>query len=217
MLLRTITIDTAEKGWFCPLVALLFEKIIHTAGKVYSDWIAGVYSQLPRSCLTLCDPMDCSLSGSSVHGIFPVRILVQVATPSSRGIFPTQGLNPHLLRLLHCRQIFYHWATRGTWHQFKRNRRRASGIRSLTGVLPGRRNIHLKILCDLCWAVPTSLQECWPLSFTKEKDNEIWEIQSSSRLCSSHSQMSSEKPFLVTHFSNTFTEALGKLFSAYSA
>ena len=30
-------------------------------------------------------------------------------------------------------------------------------------------------------------------------------------------QMSSEKPFLVTHFSNTFTEALGKLFSAYSA
>ena len=106
VLLRTITIEAAKKGWFCPFVALLFEETIHTAGKVYSDWIAGVYSQLPRSCLTLCDPMDCSLSGSSVHGIFPVRILVQVATPSSRGIFPTQGLNPHLLRLLHCRQIF---------------------------------------------------------------------------------------------------------------
>ena len=28
------------------------------------------------------------------------------------GIFLNQGLNPHLLRLLHCRQILYHWATR---------------------------------------------------------------------------------------------------------
>jgi len=28
-----------------------------------------------------------------------------------QGIFPTQGLNPPLLWLLHCRQIFYHWAT----------------------------------------------------------------------------------------------------------
>ena len=29
----------------------------------------------PQSCLTLCDPMDCSLPGSSVHGIFQARIL----------------------------------------------------------------------------------------------------------------------------------------------
>ena len=28
-----------------------------------------------QSCLTLCDRMDCSLSGSSVHGILPGRIL----------------------------------------------------------------------------------------------------------------------------------------------
>ena len=28
-----------------------------------------------RSCLTLCDIMDCSLSGSSVHGIFQARVL----------------------------------------------------------------------------------------------------------------------------------------------
>ena len=28
-----------------------------------------------QSCLTLCDPMDCSLPGSSVHEIFQVRIL----------------------------------------------------------------------------------------------------------------------------------------------
>ena len=36
-------------------------------------------------CPTLCDPMNCSLSGSSVHGIFQARILEWVATSSSRG------------------------------------------------------------------------------------------------------------------------------------
>ena len=34
---------------------------------------------------TLCDPMDCSLSGSSVHGIFQARVLEWVATSFSRG------------------------------------------------------------------------------------------------------------------------------------
>ena len=29
-----------------------------------------------------------------------------------QAIFPTQGLDPNLLRLLHCRRILYHWATR---------------------------------------------------------------------------------------------------------
>ena len=38
-----------------------------------------------ESCLTLCDPVDCSLPGSSVHGIFQVRILEQIAISSSRG------------------------------------------------------------------------------------------------------------------------------------
>ena len=28
-----------------------------------------------QSCLTLCDPMDCSLPGSCVHGIFQARVL----------------------------------------------------------------------------------------------------------------------------------------------
>ena len=36
-------------------------------------------------CLTLCDPMDCSPPGSSVHGIYQARILECVAMPSSRG------------------------------------------------------------------------------------------------------------------------------------
>ena len=37
-----------------------------------------------QSCLTLCDPVDCSLPGSSVHGILQARILEGVTMPSSR-------------------------------------------------------------------------------------------------------------------------------------
>ena len=36
-------------------------------------------------CLTLCDPMDCSLQGSSVYGILQASILEWVAVPFSRG------------------------------------------------------------------------------------------------------------------------------------
>ena len=38
---------------------------------------------VPKSYLTLCDPMDYSLPGSSVHGIFLARILEWVVMPSS--------------------------------------------------------------------------------------------------------------------------------------
>ena len=37
-------------------------------------------SEVAQSCLTLSDPMDCSLSGSSVHGIFQARVLEWGAT-----------------------------------------------------------------------------------------------------------------------------------------
>ena len=38
-----------------------------------------------QSCPTLCNSMDCSPPGSSVHGILQARILKWVAIPSSRG------------------------------------------------------------------------------------------------------------------------------------
>ena len=43
------------------------------------------------SCLTLCDPMICSLSGSSVHEILQARTLEWVAMPSS-GDLPNPGI-----------------------------------------------------------------------------------------------------------------------------
>ena len=41
-------------------------------------------AQSLQSCTTLCDPVDCSPPGSSVHGISQSRILEWVAMPSSR-------------------------------------------------------------------------------------------------------------------------------------
>ena len=38
-----------------------------------------------QPCPTLCNPMDCSLPGSSIHGILQARILKLVAMPSARG------------------------------------------------------------------------------------------------------------------------------------
>ena len=46
----------------------------------YSEW-----SKVAQSCLTLCSPMDCSLSGSAIHGIFQARVLEWIAISFSRG------------------------------------------------------------------------------------------------------------------------------------
>ena len=58
-------------------------------------------SEVAQSCPTLCNPVDCSPPGSSIHRILQARILEWVTISFSRGIFPTQGSNPGLP---HCRQ-----------------------------------------------------------------------------------------------------------------
>ena len=68
-------------------------------------------SEVAQSCPTLCDPVDCSLPGSSVHGIFLAIVLEWIAISFSRGIFPTQGSNPGLP---HCRQTLYSLSHQGS-------------------------------------------------------------------------------------------------------
>ena len=51
-------------------------------------------------CVTLCNPRDCSLPGSSIHGIFQARILAWVSIPYSRGSSWISGWTC-LLLLLH--------------------------------------------------------------------------------------------------------------------
>ena len=71
-----------------------------------------------QSCPTLFDPIDYSPPGSSVRGILQARILEWVDSPSSRGIFPTQGSN---LGLLLGKQILYHLSHQGSPHSTKPN------------------------------------------------------------------------------------------------
>ena len=52
---------------------------------VYFTAHYSVLCLVTQKCLTLCDPMDCSLPGSSVHGILQARILEWIAIPTCRG------------------------------------------------------------------------------------------------------------------------------------
>ena len=64
-----------------------------------------------QSCPTLCDPMDCSLPGSSVHADSPGKNTQVGCHAFLQGIFPTQGSN---LGLPHCRWILYHLSQQGS-------------------------------------------------------------------------------------------------------
>ena len=54
---------------------------------------SAVLCLVTQSCLTLCDPVDCSLLGSSVHGILQARILELLPFPSP-GDLPEPGTEP---------------------------------------------------------------------------------------------------------------------------
>ena len=50
-----------------------------------------MYAAAAQSCLTLCDPMDCSPPGSSAHGVLQARVLEWVPFPSP-GHLPDLGI-----------------------------------------------------------------------------------------------------------------------------
>ena len=60
---------------------LLNKTITEKEASIYS---AAAAAKSLQSCPTLCDPMDCSPQGSSVHGILQAKILEWVAISSSR-------------------------------------------------------------------------------------------------------------------------------------
>ena len=78
-----------------------------------SCYLSNWACMLNHFSLTLSNPMDCSPSGSSVHGILQPRTLECAAMPSSREIFLTQGSNPHLYVSCIDRQVLYHSTTQG--------------------------------------------------------------------------------------------------------
>ena len=69
-------------------------------------------SEVTQSCPTLCHPMDCSLPGSSVHGIFQARILKWASISFSRGSSPLRDQTWVSCIAGRC---FAVWATREAW------------------------------------------------------------------------------------------------------
>ena len=87
----------------------------HVKKHFFTSWDSTLaYIILSLSCIwLLCDPMDCSPPGFSVHEIFQAMIL-------SGLLFPTRGESsrPRDQTHISCigRQILYHWATREALH-----------------------------------------------------------------------------------------------------
>jgi len=101
-------------------------------------------------CPTLCDPMDCSPTSSSVLGISQARRLEWVATSFFRGIFPTQGLNPCLWSPSIGRWVPYHCAT---WEAGMNNWTRCCLVaKSCLTLLWPRDCNHARLLCP--WDSP---------------------------------------------------------------
>ena len=70
---------------YSPWVAKSQTRLNNWAHMSLSQLVGKWKLVVAQSCLTLCDPMDCSPSGFSVHGILQARILEWVAIPFSRG------------------------------------------------------------------------------------------------------------------------------------
>ena len=79
---------TKQQPWLCSTTSILSTRrlnqkltcpvLLPPAAWKWSE------SEVAPSCPTLCNPMDCSLPGSSIHGIFQSRVLEWVATSFSR-------------------------------------------------------------------------------------------------------------------------------------
>ena len=71
----------------------------------------NIACSVAKSCPTLCNAMDCSLPGSSVHGIFQVRILEWVAISFSRVSFKPKNETLNSCVYWIGRWIICHWTT----------------------------------------------------------------------------------------------------------
>ena len=84
----------------------------HLGSPVY---VHAVLCLVTQSCPTLCDPLDCSLPGSSVHGDSSGKNTGVGCHTLLQGVFPTQALNPGLL---HCRRILYCLSHKGSPYMY---------------------------------------------------------------------------------------------------
>ena len=121
------------------------------------DNLSAVLCLVTQWCPTLCDPIDCSLPSSSIHGIFQARILEWVSISFFRGSSQLRGRTHILLHLLHCRWILYHWATAEAFAQI------------LAPLFSGNEsfNSHRIPLCLSFLSLMNTLTKPTPLSYSK--------------------------------------------------
>ena len=105
--------DSQTLLWGVISVKSLWKTLQQYVGKQIICSIWAVLRFLTQSCLTLCDPVDCSLPGPSVYGILRARTLEWVAMPSSRG--SSQPRDRTQVSYIAGR-IFTIWATREAQH-----------------------------------------------------------------------------------------------------
>ena len=120
-----------------------------------------------QSCPTLCNPMDCSPPGPSVHGIIQERILEWVATPFSRGSSPPRDRT----QVSHVAGRFFTiWATREErwyrWSYVKSRNRDTDTENNSMDIKRGKAGgMDWEIGTDICSAATAkSLQLCPTLS-----------------------------------------------------
>ena len=100
---------------FFPESGNFYSPRVYESAKVTAPWPKYSYKHcyylVTKLCLTLHDPVDCSLPDSSLHGIPRARILEWVAISFSRG-----SSRPKDQTHIFCigKKVYYHWTTRET-------------------------------------------------------------------------------------------------------
>ena len=106
-----MTQESLEAGIGLGILFLLHSNNSNLNGHIrLNSMYVCISCMLIQPCLILYDPMDCSIPGSSVHGISHAKILEWVAVSSSRG--SSQHRNWTCISCVSCLgwQILYHWA-----------------------------------------------------------------------------------------------------------
>ena len=101
-----------RNGIHCSVRSMIFALLtreISSVSKKITSWFVLV-CLVTQLCPTLWDPMDCSPSGSSVHGDSPGKNTGVGCHAPLQGIFPTEGLNPRIAG-----GFFTIWVTREAW------------------------------------------------------------------------------------------------------
>ena len=105
---KTLRWETTSQIYSPPILtsAVLFRSL---SPHPYRSRVCVLCANSLQSCLTLCNPLDCSPPGSSVHVDSPGRNTGVGCHALLQGVFSTQGSNSDLP---HCRWFFMVWATR---------------------------------------------------------------------------------------------------------